>query len=731
MKPAVVAVAVAAQLIASSGSGVGGRARAQPADSLDPSDVAAACRTDNPYLVTACHIASQASLDGSLASVVAFRDTPDGADHVVLATDADVGAVWGLAHSSADGVVYAAAYNKRATRFGPGGPGAIYRVDVWQARATHFVTVPNAGPDRHDPTDPAWDRAAAAWVGKTGLGDIDVSEDETELYVVNLADRRIYRFALPSGQLTGSFPHGAAGLDWSEDARPFGLKVWDGEVFHGVVRSAQSSQNADELLAEVYASSPDGSNMRQVAGFSLRYDRGEVQSDLVLGMTDAISLDWLPWAYGFALLGPPDVWWALYPQPMLSDIEFDKSGNLVLGFRDRQTDMTMWWFTGLEQPGFGLGDIVLGRTGGDTWSVIPEPEFYDDSVVSLADEGAQGGLASIVGFESVVAGSVDIGDLPSETLPRGSATWFDERSGNRIRREEVCRSAVQGSVAGAASLRLMHDEYVKVMRSPGDLEVLCPPAAPSPTPTRDRPTATATTPAGSATVTASPSPSASATGTTQPTPAPPVFLPIAIWDEPCRPERAHSDVVLVMDASSSMRETTRGGETKLSVATRAARILLDELRLPEDQAAIVSFNADAVVEQVLTGERSLLERALDGIRVAELTRLERGIALGHLELVSSRHLAGNNRVMVVLTDGRSNPGPAQTAIDRADDAKKDGVRILTIGLGRAVDEALLQRVASRPRDYYFSPEPEDLAAIYAEIAHELPCPPSDFWPYLP
>ena len=43
----------------------------------------------------------------------------------------------------------------------------------------------------------------------------------------------------------------------------------------------------------------------------------------------------------------------------------------------------------------------------------------------------------------------------------------------------------------------------------------------------------------------------------------------------------------------------------------------------------------------------------------------------------------------------------------------------------------LREMASRPGMYRHAPDGEDLGRIYAEIAHEVPCPPSAYWPYLP
>ena len=107
-----------------------------------------------------------------------FRDTPVDRTHFVLADQDQVGAVWGLAYADRTQAVYAAAFHKRAVDFGPGGPGAIYRIDVAKGDAEVWVTVPNVGPDRHSAASRPEDPAGAPWAGKTSLGDVELNADE-------------------------------------------------------------------------------------------------------------------------------------------------------------------------------------------------------------------------------------------------------------------------------------------------------------------------------------------------------------------------------------------------------------------------------------------------------------------------------------------------------------------------------------------------------------------------
>jgi uncharacterized protein YegL len=261
---------------------------------------------------------------------------------------------------------------------------------------------------------------------------------------------------------------------------------------------------------------------------------------------------------------------------------------------------------------------------------------------------------------------------------------------------------------------------------------LPPTETPSPTPTAtsiptstDTPIATLTpTPTPTPTSTATPTPSATPTAT--PTPGP-VYFPLLLREK-CVPEVRRVDVVLAIDASSSMTEGKLAGRSKLDAAKDAARVFLDQLRFDRgDQAAIVEFNASATLLAPLTGDRRALDQAIEGIQVAQQTCLVCAVDAGWAELGSARHAADHAAVLVLLTDGRSNPRPAAEAVMRAGEAKAAGVTVFTIGLGADIDTEALAAIASRPGYFYWAPDGEALAGIYRQIAVALPCPAGAFW----
>jgi Mg-chelatase subunit ChlD len=717
-------------------------------------DFDAACAAGQAWLVTSCFITDyrRADVRPSIPSVLMFTDTPANKPQYLLASATETGPVYGLAFSRSELAVYAAAFRKRSFPLGPGGLGAIYRLDIAADNWRVFVTVPNVGmaPQAISDIDGSAQREAT----KTGLGDIDLNGDETELFAVNLYDRRIYRYAVPSGDLLGSFPNGAAAEDWSDKARPFGLSVHDGRVYHGVVNSAEGG-SAQDLRAVIYSSAPDGTDMRADVSFALDYARGRTDVPRQTCPSNpcfpaSLDIRWRPWL-DRALNREEEAELVVYPMPIVGDIVFDGSGNMTIGLRDRLGDIALPQLAGRfglgqEVSGLAIGDIVLAERGPSDWMVDIDHEHYDDQFAHSAD-GMLGALAYLWQPGKVVATSLgDYPYFPYPVWPYEGITWLDPVSGNKVGFESVCEPKFRGSELPRMnsvhpeqqpeSARPSHNEGVSPAAL-GDLEAMCgPPLMPTQTSTATATmTSTSTaTPSATATEKASPSATATTTPTATAIPSPtatstpqPLLLPLLLKED-CSPGTQRTDVVLVIDASSSMLEPTATGRTKLAVATDAARVFLDQLHFADgDQAAVVSFNAEATLLAALSPDRATLDAALAGITTAQFTRIDRGIAVAAGELASARHRVANAPVMIVLTDGRANPVPVSVAEAEARAAKDAGAVLFTIGLGSDLDTEALRGMASKPEYLYVAPDAEALAGIYRGIAVAIPCPAGTFW----
>jgi len=197
-------------------------------------------------------------------------------------------------------------------------------------------------------------------------------------------------------------------------------------------------------------------------------------------------------------------------------------------------------------------------------------------------------------------------------------------------------------------------------------------------------------------------------------------LPVA-WRSHCRPQRA--DVVLVFDTSSSMTGPDQPGSaaTKLDAALAAGRSFLSAMQLPGDQAAIVTFDSEARRAQGLTGSRPALELAMADIRAGSGTRIDKGLELAVVELLGARHVARNNPVIILLTDGLPEEGTDAHAYDVARDAHRAGISVFTIGLGDDADPDLLWLIAGDDSRAFMAPDAGQLESIYSRIAGQVLC----------
>lgn len=249
--------------------------------------------------------------------------------------------------------------------------------------------------------------------------------------------------------------------------------------------------------------------------------------------------------------------------------------------------------------------------------------------------------------------------------------------------------------------------------------VVAPPRTPAPTVPTPTLTITAIPPTATATVTPTDPP--------PPVKPRPVYIPI-IFNDKCI-ER-HTDVILVLDASTTMRGRMADGRIKLDGAKDAARTFIGQLALEKDnlglfdQASIVWYNETARTEQWLTNDRSALLAAIDRIPTPrEGSRIDLGLQYAHQQLiVGSKVGAGNTRAVVLLSDGEPNHTTLEAVYAAAAAIKGIRALVFTVGFKDVYyREEVLRHIASTPDRYYFAPRAEDLAGIYRQIAGRLVC----------
>lgn len=250
-------------------------------------------------------------------------------------------------------------------------------------------------------------------------------------------------------------------------------------------------------------------------------------------------------------------------------------------------------------------------------------------------------------------------------------------------------------------------------------------------PTAAPSTAASATAAAATSLPAAPSPSATrrvssptAAAARRPTR---LYLPLAVV-EACPPKNVFSDIVLVVDASTSMALLTPSGQQKIDAAIDAVWTFLDGLRLVPggDRAAIVAFNGAATTLQELTSERRRLVSALRRIALAPRSRVDAGIDAAAAEL-SVRGRPDRNRAMVVLSDGKANPVAPSAVVAAARTARQMGLGVFVVGVGPDMDAPTLRAMAGAATRFFGAPDPDQLRAIYAQLARTVPCPAAGYW----
>ena len=268
-----------------------------------------------------------------------------------IASAKDIGSVWGLSYSTLNKTIYVSSYLKRHTGFGPSGPGAIYQITEAGDISTLVDYGSAFGTDPHPaPTDECVDAAdssvgnAECWlydikpnsgstdisslssqtydlVSKMSFGDLDINARGDTLYAMNLLSKSLYVIPLsnPTSPTIVAVPNpGCSGT--GNDYHPFAIGVQDDKIYAGVVCEGTNINDASDLFAYVYV-----------------YENGAFNTTPVLTIDLSTFWEWKGW---------PDAsdWSSLSDQEkqrqaILSDIEFDELNNMIISFRDRNTDL--------------------------------------------------------------------------------------------------------------------------------------------------------------------------------------------------------------------------------------------------------------------------------------------------------------------------------------------------------------------------------------------------------
>ncbi|MER5884605.1 SpaA isopeptide-forming pilin-related protein [Streptomyces sp. NPDC001941] len=395
-----------------------------------------------------------------------------------LSDKATTGALYGIGWNKQKKWVFSGAMARRGSSYGPGGAGGVYVTDMAGGDTTLFTTVPDAGTTAHAfATD--MDLPFKAAVSTESLGDVEVSEDGKDLYVVNLNNKTLYRYdatqktaAAPKGTYPIPDPGCAAPGDW----RPGAIGIQDGDVYVGGTCSGESTQDKADMRAVVQKFDPAAGAFGDVV-MDQKLDFPRQVADTIAAGCGGGS--WYPWT---------DAWRGRqdnkvcarggrygYPQPFLTDVIVDTDGELILGFRDRFADQSGQGVAERDAAGvFNIeamsgGDLNRACKGADGTYVIDGNggcannstvpgirEFYPgDARTIWHPESAFGGVA-LSKVETTIASSGI--DVDNATTFSSGTLWVNRTGGGPATGYGNVQTTTFGKGGAMADLEVLCDE---------------------------------------------------------------------------------------------------------------------------------------------------------------------------------------------------------------------------------------------------------------------------------
>ena len=425
----------------------------------DPGDYAQA----SPNIVTASQErGDQTTLQGILTFPSSIGATAPGGTKTIKTDVGAIGAVWGVGTDRQHNA-FLGTYVKRHTAYGPAGAtNTIYKYNVdTNAAPSVFVTLPlgsalpvhsaaNSAPNAASAipyfydNNPAFQSTPASSVfynvGRVGIGDVDVSRDGKTLYAVDMDEAAPKLYEVPiSGSgaavtagtpVAHAIPAPGAGFvgacvgTW----HPMGLGLRSDTVLVGGVCGGETTLPGTNLAGDpskvrafIYRWG-GGSTFTPLFDFAMDYGRGcafrigsgETFCTITTSDTGTkATSQWGAWNQRVSSVSMAGTYsLGSNPQPMLSNIEIDDEGQLIISFRDRFADMAG---PKLPLPGETTGTLHP-ITQGDMLRACINPAGPPTYI--LEDNGICGGVTG--------AGVANKGQGPKSSAQNVSGEFYED-----------------------------------------------------------------------------------------------------------------------------------------------------------------------------------------------------------------------------------------------------------------------------------------------------------------
>jgi Ca-activated chloride channel family protein len=153
------------------------------------------------------------------------------------------------------------------------------------------------------------------------------------------------------------------------------------------------------------------------------------------------------------------------------------------------------------------------------------------------------------------------------------------------------------------------------------------------------------------------------------------------------------DIVVAIDTSKSMLATDIA-PNRLARAKLAAFDLMQQAK--SDRLGLVAFAGNAFLQCPLTSDETAFRQSVDALDVNIIPQGGTAIAEAIRTALTAFKEGGNYKVLVLLTDGEDND---EGALDAAEAAAKEGLKIFTIGIGTEKGELLRVTDGNGNSDY--------------------------------
>jgi molecular chaperone DnaK (HSP70)/uncharacterized protein YegL len=167
-------------------------------------------------------------------------------------------------------------------------------------------------------------------------------------------------------------------------------------------------------------------------------------------------------------------------------------------------------------------------------------------------------------------------------------------------------------------------------------------------------------------------------------------------------------IALMLDCSGSMY-----GQS-MNEARRAATAFIGKT-LASKQARKVSLVAfPGGLKTPVTADQRVVMDAIDQLTPIGSTPMALGLAQARASLKAS---TGAQKVFVLLTDGH--PDDPEGTVEECHRIRRTGGRIITVGVGRQVQQEYLRSLCSTPGDYHHCDQSIELEGTFINLATEL------------